>query len=344
VLKVSTFSSGSLALAYWLGLAGARLRDNGYGRILMLHGIPRRHASLFGRVVRYVRRHFQVVPLADLVLHKNRNLNGKLAITFDDGLRNNVEVAYPILKSYGVPATFFACPGLIERGGWLWNQEARQRLRRLAPEAHQELAFELGSGADVESIIHRMKRLPLREREYAETRIREATPDFASTAEERHEFDLAGWDDLRALDPRIVTIGSHTLTHPILPNLGLPEIENEVGGSRRMLEERLGRAVELFAYPNGDLDERVRACVRTQYTAAVTVEEGMVEPDCDPHLLPRLNVPGSVLRLALLLHRNHFLATPMSVSGSQVASSGNTVMSAMHTTIMKKKGSEASAT
>jgi len=54
-----------------------------------------------------------------------------------------------------------------------------------------------------------MKRLPLREREHAETRIRAATPHFAPTAEERHEFDLAGWDELRALEPRIVTIGSH---------------------------------------------------------------------------------------------------------------------------------------
>jgi len=76
----------------------------------MLHGISRRHARLFERVVRYVRRQFEVVPLGELVSRKKEDLSGKLAITFDDGLRNNLEVAYPILKSYGVPATFFVCP------------------------------------------------------------------------------------------------------------------------------------------------------------------------------------------------------------------------------------------
>src|SRR5436190_14757773 len=84
VLKLSTFSSGTLALAYWLGLAGARLRGNGCGRILMLHGIARRHARLFERVVRYVRRHFQVVPLLELIHPDAKDLSGKLAITFDD--------------------------------------------------------------------------------------------------------------------------------------------------------------------------------------------------------------------------------------------------------------------
>jgi peptidoglycan/xylan/chitin deacetylase (PgdA/CDA1 family) len=303
--------------------------------------VPRRHAALLERVLRYVRRHFRVVPLQDLV---DGDLRGKIAITFDDGLRNNVEVAYPLLKSLRVPATFFVCPGLVDRGGWLWNHEARQRLLCLPAGARRELGFELECGEEIESIVYRMKRLPLRERLHAEARVREATPWFAPSAAERHEFDLAGWDELRALDPQVVGIGSHTLTHPILPSLAPAEVELEVAGSRRALEARLQRPVELFAYPNGDADEAAIACVRRTYRAAVTVEEGLLAPGCDPHLMPRINVPGSVLRLALALHRRYFLATPMSVSGSQVASSGNAVMSTMQRTIMKKNGSEASAT
>jgi peptidoglycan/xylan/chitin deacetylase (PgdA/CDA1 family) len=352
VLKPQLLLSGSLALAYWLGGAGARVRRNGSARVLMLHGVPRRDAGLFERVVRYVRRHFDVVPLQAIAAAAQSDdaagLRGRLAITFDDGLRNNVEVAYPILKSHGVPATFFVCPELAERGEWLWNHEARQRLLRLAPPALRELASELACGAEVESIVQRMKRLPLRERRRAEARVREATPGFAPSAAERHDFDLASWSELRALDPRLVAIGSHTLTHPILPMLAADELEHEVVGSRRMLEARLDRSVELFAYPNGDADEATLACVRRTYAAAVTVQSGWVAPGCEPHSLPRVNVPRSMLRLALALHRaprgDYFFVTPTSASGSQVASSGNTVISPMHSTIMKKKGSEASAT
>ena len=333
--------SAPAALAYWFG-AGARRRRNGCGRILMLHGTPREHAGTFERVVRYARRHFRVVPLAELA--HGGDLDGVLAITFDDGLRNNVEVAYPILQAHGLPATFFVCPGLVERRGWLWNQEARQRLRRLDAKARHDLALELECGFEVESIVYRMKRLPLRERQYAEALIRAATPGFEATPAERHEFDVASWSELRALDPRIITVGSHTLTHPILPSLGEAELEYEIGGSRRALEEKLGRPVELFAYPNGDADAATVASVRRHYAAAVTVEEGWVPRGADPHLLPRINVPGSVLRLALTLHRDYFAPAPRSRSGSQVASPGNAAMMAMQTSIMKKKGSDARAT
>lgn len=308
----------------------------------MLHGTPRRHLRILERVLRYAGRHFRVVPLAGLAA--DADLRGKLAITFDDGLRNNVEVAYPLLQRLGLCATFFVCPALVDARGWLWNQEARQRLRRLGPQERQELAFELECGAEVESIVYRMKRLPLRERQHAEARIRALTPRFVPTGEERHEFDLAGWSELRALDPRVVTVGSHTLTHPILPSLGPAELEEEVGGSRRALEEKLGRRVETFAYPNGDADPATVSCVRRHYAAAVTVEEGTFAPGGDPHLMPRVNVPGSMLRFALSLHRRYFLPTPMSTSGSQVASPGNAVITAMQTSIMKKNGSDARAT
>jgi len=344
--KLLALRAAPVALAYWLGIAGSGRRNNGCARILMLHGIARRNGGLFERVVRYVKRTFDVVPLHSIAAHvaAGEPFSRQLAITFDDGLRNNIDMAYPILKAHGATATFFVCPELIDRGQWLWNHEARQRLSRLPPGSRLELASELGCDGEVESIIHRMKALPLSERARAEQRIREATAGFVPHPAERHQFDLAGWDELRRLDPEVVTIGSHTLTHAILPTLSGPEAEREIVQSRRILEARLQRPVETFAYPNGDISAQVVDCVRKTYRAAVSAEKGQVAPGADPHMLPRINVPESLLRLAAALHRDHFLVTPTSASGSQVASSGNKVMSAIHSTIMKKNGSEASAT
>ncbi len=305
MVKLHALASAPVAIAFWLGVAGERARQAG-ARILMLHGIPRRHALLLERIVRYVARHFEVVPLAEIAREASRGapVARKLALSFDDGLRNNVEIAYPILRKHGVPATFFVCPGLVERGAWLWNHEARQRLKRLALGARSEIAAELGCDGEVESLIYRMKRLPLAQREAAEERIREATPGFSPTPEERHEFDVASWKELRSLDPQLVAIGSHTLTHPILPTLAPAQAQAEIAESRRLLERKLAREVELFAYPNGDISASTLAFVRSSYRAAVTVETGWVASPRDPFLLPRINVPGSVLRLVLALHRN----------------------------------------
>lgn len=345
MLKFRTFRVAPLALAYWLGVAGSAQRNNGCARILMFHGTPRSRAAALARGLRYLKRSFDIVPLGSIATGaaaRDFRFRRQIALTFDDGLRNNVEVAYPILKELGIPATFFVCPELIERGKWLWNHEARQRLRRL--DSLGDLSRDSGGPAEVEAFIEWMKKLDLPKRQAVEERVRVSTPRFAPTAEERHEFDLAQWDELRRLDPAIVTIGSHTLTHPILPALSPAQAVFEISESRRILEERLDRTVDLFAYPNGDVNSPTHDCVRRHYRAGVTVEEGWVGPGCDLHLLPRITASWSALKMALALHRNYFFVTPTSASGSQVASSGNTVISAMHSTIMKKNGSEASAT
>jgi peptidoglycan/xylan/chitin deacetylase (PgdA/CDA1 family) len=296
-----------LALAYWSGVAGQRVRETMSPRILMWHGLPRRFAPQFERELRFLRRNFQVVPLGTMVDALDRApdaLAGTVALTFDDGLRNNVTVAYPILARLGLPATFFVCPGLAETGRWLWNHEVRQRLKRLDAPAFARVARSLGhSGTDVESLIARLKSLPLAERRHAEARVRAATPRFEPTAQEREDFDIASWAELRALDPQVITIGSHTLTHPILPSLPPEALEREVGESRRALEERLQRPAELFAYPNGDLNAAVRACVRRHYRGAVISVPREVTSGCDLHLLPREATPPGAMRLAWSMHR-----------------------------------------
>lgn len=72
-------------------------------------------AAMFEECCRFFSRHFNVIPLRRLVnkFERGENLNGELVITFDDGYRDNYEVAFPILRSFGLPATFFVVPGFI---------------------------------------------------------------------------------------------------------------------------------------------------------------------------------------------------------------------------------------
>ena len=286
------------ALANWAGFARADERP--VARILLFHGTPRREASALERELRWLKRRFQIVPLRSIVAAASNGgtLGCKLALTFDDGLRSNIEVAYPVLHRLAIPATFFVCPGLVDRAKWLWTHEARRRLSRLSVAARRELAQEWRASTDIEEFVAWMKTLDTPARRRVEQRLREATPDFAPTPAERDEFDLADWRELRRLDPAVVTIGSHTLTHPILPGMPAAELEQEVRDSRRQLERSLERPVDTFAYPNGDIDPAAEDCVRRHYRAAVTTIGGWVRRGADAHRLPRLAVPPSVLRLA----------------------------------------------
>lgn len=286
------------ALANWAGIAGGDERP--VARILVYHGTPHREAAALERELRWLKCRFQIVPLRSIAAAAANGgmLGSKLALTFDDGLRTNMEVAYPLLHRLAIPATFFVCPGLMDRGRWLWTHETRRRLSRLAPGARQELALEWNAPPGITELVRWMKTLDSGMRQRVEARVREATPGFAATAAEREEYDLADWKALRRLDPAIVAIGSHTLTHPILPGTPPAELEAEVRDSRRQLERSLERPVDTFAYPNGDFDAASEACVRKYYRLAVTSAGGWVRRGADALRLPRLAGPSSVLRLA----------------------------------------------
>ena len=262
----------------------------GHDRILMYHGTPATDAAALERQLRFVRLAFPVVPLEDIASGRNKNGRGRVALTFDDGLRNNVEVAYPILRQLGLTATFFVCPGLIGRGEWLWNHEARERLKTLSQPALAELASFVGGPAEVEAFVEWMKTLKIAARRRVEQTIREATPAFKPSPEQREQFDLAGWEDLERMDPRVVTIGSHTMTHPILTSLSAEETEAELRESRVTLEQQLERPVTVFCYPNGDLSETVVEHARRYYRSAVTVDPGTINGNADAHRLPRYAV------------------------------------------------------
>jgi peptidoglycan/xylan/chitin deacetylase (PgdA/CDA1 family) len=294
---------GPRAVGYWLGLGQRRALEDGADIIFLCHGTPRHTAARLERQLRYVRRVFTIVPLAEIVASvRARRANGarrRAALMFDDGLRSNVRVAYPMLRALGIPATFFVCPGLIEERRWLWTHEARRRLQFAGAHLREELARELGASADIEGFVEWMKRLDFPQRRRVEAMLRQATAAFVPAEPDREAFDLAGWDELRLLDPSLITIGSHTMTHPVLPSMSADEIEAELRDSRRMIEAKLGRPAQFFSYPNGDCDERTLASVRRHYRAAVNVNS---KTRVDPHLIPNVHLPRGVLTLAWKLN------------------------------------------
>src|SRR3954468_19037793 len=127
------------------------------GRILMFHGIEPQQTEIFEQQLEYLAKNYEVVPLSHL-LQRSGALRHEIALTFDDGLRNNFTLAYPILRKLSLPATFFVCPALIDSVSWLWNHEARARLNSMAKTEFAALAKRTGAAIDsVDSMVEWMK-------------------------------------------------------------------------------------------------------------------------------------------------------------------------------------------
>src|SRR5262245_5253266 len=114
-----------LAIAYWLGIGQGQIGESLKAVIFLLHPTPRRAASRLERQLLYLRHAFTIVPLAEFAASigaiGKAGRKRKAAFILDDGLRNNIVVAYPLLRALCIPATFFVCPGLIEERRWLWT-------------------------------------------------------------------------------------------------------------------------------------------------------------------------------------------------------------------------------
>src|SRR5207244_2952639 len=131
-------------------------------------------------------------------------------------------------------------------------------------------------------IVEWLKLLPAARRRDLTARVTELTPRFEPTEEQRQRFDLMSWAELLSLDPRRVTVGSHTVTHPILTGLEPEEALKEVRASRDWLEDRLKRPVDHFCFPNGLTNAAVTASLAGIYRSAVTTVQRIAGQGDDP--------------------------------------------------------------
>jgi peptidoglycan/xylan/chitin deacetylase (PgdA/CDA1 family) len=110
----------------------------------------------------------------------------------------------------------------------------------------------------------------------------------------RDELLPLSWEQLGALAEAGWEVGSHTRSHPRLPEIGGEELDRELGDSRREIEDRLGRPCRSLAYPYGARDERVIEAARTAgYEIAASLGQGRLPPPTNPLDWPRLFVNHS---------------------------------------------------
>jgi peptidoglycan/xylan/chitin deacetylase (PgdA/CDA1 family) len=222
-----------------------------------------------------------------------------VVLTFDDGLRNNLTYAVPLLARYRAPATFFVVPGLIEKREWLWTHEMSVRLQFTDRRELSRLSA-LASSTNIpgpaatrlewaRTVVEQMKKQPEDDRLRTLADLRRFAPGLLAASGLADRYELMRWDELHSLDEELIEIGSHSTSHPLLEGLSDERLTHEIAGSRDALAAALGRPVVSFCYPNGRFDQSALELVRRHYDQAVAANEGRIDRQ-DLHRLPRLFV------------------------------------------------------
>jgi peptidoglycan/xylan/chitin deacetylase (PgdA/CDA1 family) len=204
-------------------------------------------------------------------------------VTFDDGYRSMLRRAAPLLERYRVPATMFLCTGPLETQRWFW--------------------FDAVALAEGDDAVERWKRTDIGAWEKRLAAVGPADPESPCaplTVDEAREL---------ARRPGI-SIGAHSVWHPILANCSPERQRQEMEGSARQLESWLGARPLVFAYPNGapqlDFDAATLDLARAAgFVAAFSTRPGFARPTEDPFALPRFLMLAGVSG-AELAHRLAF--------------------------------------
>lgn len=181
-----------------------------------------------------------------------------LSLTFDDGYRDNFIVAYPILKSLGVPFTIYVTTSFPDGMAVLWWDALEQLIRdntHIVLADNRVLAC-CTTQEKLDSFVFLREMIMAFPSDNLGDRVNALFKYVCFDWQKLSVGEFISWDDIcnLARDP-LATIGAHTLTHPDLSKLSLEEACFEMRDSREQIESRICGTVSHFCYPFGTRSE-----------------------------------------------------------------------------------------
>lgn len=239
----------------------------------------------FDRQMSELRSAFNVLSMSaacDHLLNGRKLPANTIVLTIDDGYSDFYTIAYPILKRYGLPATLYITTDFIDGKCWLWPDivsyiidNTNLDVIQTETEFTGKISFSLRTRAERSAAWHNIINLCISVENGHRKQLIQSVLDnveISLPAVPVAEYAPLTWEQLGDMAQHNIDIGAHTLSHPILSRLEPNEIDREIFGSKRRIEERISYTVCSFCYPNGqpqDINQYVKdAVANAGYTNA----------------------------------------------------------------------------
>lgn len=268
----------------------------------------------FEKIVKYLKRNFEIVPLEETILGNYKPTKSKqlCAITFDDGYKDFVEYAMPIIKKNNILASMYVITDCVDANLPPWTFIFNHLLLNTKLSSLEINSTEIPGNlrtikwstprnkiAYIKYISHILKKTPDEEREkimhQITQQINDITPPYGL---------MMGWDDIRAIKKEGVEIGSHSANHPILSkDIHLDNIKHELKKSGEEIEKETGKFPLTISYPFGIYNNEAKKIAKeVGYKMGLTVFPKEYFFNEDPFEIPRIELYSepfykSVLRI-----------------------------------------------
>ena len=263
----------------------------------------------FKKQIQYLRNNFEIVSLDylyDCIVNNYRITPSQVLITFDDGYKNNINVAAPILKSYNVPFSVFISTNHIDRGHRFPTYYLRTGIFYTE---HKHLYIpSINNYFDISTEGKRISTIKLISKilkSSPQDTVRLLVDDLIRLLPAEKWLELnnlffsdepMNWDEVIKLHDTGVIIGSHCHDHAVLhSNQNNSEIDFQLKTSKDMIEKHLGKC-KYFSYPNGRMDNiapySLISAEKNNYLLGFSTVRGEIGRGINNHLiLPRICAP-----------------------------------------------------
>lgn len=266
------------------------------------HGLWSASAEDFDSQVGFLKKNFDVVGLSDLdgLLTRPQRTRGVM-ITFDDGYRDNYDLAFPALKRHGVPSVFFITTGFLDQRRVAWWDDISWMVKTSSrttigpgPGLTESVSWTAGQpDAAIDRLLRTFKKLGGHQTAAFLDHVADQTGTGRCPQSLADEVWMT-WDMARDMVRGGMQIGAHTVNHPVLSRLKDDEIRHEVVESRRRLEEVLEVPIDSMSYPVGQRDSFDPRCMAALdaagYRWAFSYYGGLARPQGNRFDVPRMAV------------------------------------------------------
>lgn len=257
--------------------------------------------ELFEKCIKYISEKYSIITVEDFLSNKLNHSDKKYAtISFDDGYKDNIIFALPILSKYNVKASFYVVTDCIENNTPTWTH-ILEYLFQNSSKTEISIDFNfLPNNLRIkelqtfkEKIVYVKQLKPFLKKVSHEQRNLVLNRVIDSFDDVKLPLLMMSWDDLKHLMSLGHNIGSHTVSHYMLGTMtNEQDVRNELQNSFNKIVEKLGVAPLTISYPVGSYNvTTIKLSKETGYKIGLAVKQELYNPNTDSMFeIPRIEL------------------------------------------------------
>jgi len=285
--------------------------------ILLYHGVTDekqngivnfsgKHVNLkiFEDQMKFIKNKYNILSMNDVVEIYNMGKgwpNNSVAVTFDDGFKNNYNFAAEILDKYKIPATFYICAGMIDTNSMFWVDKIedcinRSKNMKIKIKLEDISYFDLNNFSNkVNAVIQIKKYCKLLSSEKKDNVIKELIEktQVIPSSDSSPDYKMMTWSDVNNLNKnKLFIIGGHTLNHEIMSFQNTENMKKDISSTLSIINYKLNQKTKHFSYPEGQKHHYNQSVIST------LIDNNII---CSPSAVDGINTDEDLFNLKRIM-------------------------------------------